>query len=185
MKKIFPSLLLIALVVVSVTASAFALFSSTARVNGLTFSTGNADLQISTDASTWSTTVSLPSLYENMAPGFTSSQDLYLKNVSQSNIGLGIFTKLVDSSPTANQTAWGVIGSKINVSFQKLVGSTWTDIASGTLSNWKDTGFALDSLAFNNSQNYRLLVSLNGVENSDASQSLSGLSFQFVGTQLL
>jgi len=184
MKKIFPSLLLIALVVVSVTASALALFSSTAHVNGLTFSTGNADLQISSDGSYWSNTVTLSSLYENMAPGFTSSQNIYLKNVSQSNIGLGIFTQLIDSSPSTNGSAWEAIGSKINVSFQTFVNSNWTNLASGTLLDWKDSGFSLGSLAFDSSQNYRFVVSLSGVENSDASQSLSNLSFQFVGTQL-
>ena len=183
MKKIFSSFLLIALVVASVSLSAYALFTSTANIGGLTFSTGSADLQISTDALTWSNSVNLPSLYENMTPDFSSSQDLYLKNISQSNIGLSIFTQLIDSSPTANESAWGVIGGKINLSFQKFVDSTWTNIASGSLSQWKDTGFALDSLAFNSSQNYRMLVSLSGIENTDASQILSGLSFNFTGTQ--
>lgn len=183
MKKIFSSFLLIALVIASVSLSAYALFTSTANIGGLTFSTGSADLQISTNGSTYSSSVVLPSLYENMTPDFTSSQDLYLKNISQSNIGLSIFTQLIDSSPTTNETAWGVIGSKIIVSFQKLVDTTWTDIASGSLSQWKDTGFALDSLALNSSQNYRMQVTLSGIENTDASQILSNLSFNFTGTQ--
>jgi hypothetical protein len=183
MKKVFSSFLLIALVIASVSLSAYALFSSTANVSGLTFSTGSADLQISTDGSSWSNSVSLPSLYENMAPGFTSSQSIYLKNVSLSNINLDVFTRLVDSSPTANEAAWDIIGHKIIVSFQKLVDSTWTDIALGSLSQWKDTGFTLDSLAVNSPQNYRMLVSLSGIENADASQVLSDLSFNFVGTQ--
>lgn len=183
MKKIFSSFLLIALVIASVSLSAYALFTSTANIGGLTFSTGNADLQISTDALTWSNSVNLPSLYENMTPDFSSSQDLYLKNISQSNIGLSIFTQLIDSSPTANESAWGVIGGKINLSFQKLVDSSWTDIASGSLSQWKDTGFAFDSLAIDSTRNYRMQVTLSGIENEDAGQVLSDLSFNFTGTQ--
>ncbi len=184
MKKVFSSFLLIALIIASVSLSAYALFTSTANIGGLTFSTGNANLQISSNGSTWSSSISLPSLYKNMAPNFTSdAQNIYLKNVSLSNIGLSIFTQLVDSSPIANQTAWGAIGGKINLSFQKLVDSTWTNIASGTLSQWKNTGFALDSLAIGSTQNYRMLVSLSGVENADAGQVLSNLSFNFTGTQ--
>ena len=63
MKKILSSFLLIALVIASVSLSAYALFTSTANIGGLTFSTGSADLQISTDALTWSNSVNLPSLY--------------------------------------------------------------------------------------------------------------------------
>lgn len=174
---------MIALVIASVSLSAYALFSSTANVSGLTFSTGSANLQISTDASIWSSSVSLPSLYENMTPDFTSTQNIYLKNVSLSDIGLNVYTQLIDSSPATNEAAWNIIGSKIIVSFQKLVDSNWTDLASGSLLEWRDTGFNFDSLALNSSQEYRMLVSLSGIDNADAGQVLSNLSFNFVGTQ--
>jgi len=184
MKKIFSSFLLIALVVAGVSLSAYALFSSTANIGGLTFSTGSADLQISTDGSTWSNSVSLLPLYENMAPNFTSdSQNIYLKNVSLSDIGLNVYTQLVDSSPTANGAVWDIIGEKVIVSFQKLVDSNWTDIASGSLLQWRDSGFNFDTLALDSSHNYRMLVNLSGVENTDAGQVLSDLSFNFTGTQ--
>lgn len=183
MKKIYSSLLLIALVIASVSLSAYALFSSTANVSGLTFSTGSANLQISTDASTWSSSVSLPSLYENITPDFTSTQNIYLKNVSLSDFGLNVFTQLIDSSPDENEAAWSVIGSKIIVSFQKLVDLSWNDIASGSLLEWRDDGFNFGSLPHNSSQDYRMQVSLSGIDNADAGQILSGLSFNFVGTQ--
>lgn len=183
MKKIISSFLLIALVIASVSLSAYALFSSTANVSGLTFSTGSANLQISTDALTWSSSVSLPSLYTNMTPDFTSSQSIYLKNVSLSDIGLNVHTQLIDSSATTNGVAWDTIGDKIIVSFQKSVDSTWTDLVSGSLLEWRDNGFSFDTLALNSSQYYRMIVSLIGIENADAGQVLSGLSFNFVGTQ--
>lgn len=183
MKKIFPSLLLIALVVASVTASAFALFSSTTHVNGLTFSTGNADLQISSDGSTWASTLTLNPAYTNMAVGFSNTQTFYLKNNSLSNINLNIFTKIIDGNIDNNASSWGIIGDKINVSFEKFDGSTWTSLVSGTISQWKDTGFDIDSLAFNTSQKYRLIVTTSALENTDAGQVLSDLSFNFTGTQ--
>lgn len=184
MKKVFSSLFLIALVVASVSLSAYALFSSTANIGGLTFSTGSADLQISTDGSNWSNSISLLPLYENMAPNFTSdSQNIYLKNISLSDIGLNIYTQLIDSSPTANGAVWDIIGEKITISFQKLVDSTWTDLASGSLLQWRDSGFNFDNLALGSSQNYRMQVTLSGIENEDAGQILTDLSFNFTGTQ--
>ena len=184
MKKVFSSFLLIALIIVSVSFSAYALFSSTVNVGGLTFSTGNADLQISTDGTSWSNSISLLPLYENMAPNFTSdSQNIYLKNVSLSDIGLSVYTQLIDSSPTANGAVWDIIGEKIIVSFQKFVDLDWADLASGSLLQWRDSGFNFDTLALDSTQNYRMQVSLVGIENEDSSQILSDLSFNFTGTQ--
>ena len=183
MKKIFPSLLLIALVVASVTASAFALFSSTAHVNGLTFSTGNADLQISSDGSTWASTLTLNPAYTNMAVGFSNTQTFYLKNNSLSNISLKISNKLLEGTQANDPAIWTAIGGKINIAFEKYNGTIWTSLVSGTISQWKDTGFDIDSLAFNTSQKYRLIVTTSALENTDAGQVLSDLSFNFTGTQ--
>ena len=59
----------------------------------------------------------------------------------------------------------------------------WTSLASGSLSQWQNTGFDLDSLALNTSQKYRMLVTIQNIGDEDASQTLSDLSFQFLGTQ--
>ncbi|MFA5024972.1 MAG: TasA family protein [Candidatus Shapirobacteria bacterium] len=183
MKKIVSSILLIVFILGLVSSSAYALFSSTATVSGLTFSTGSADLKISIDGNTWDTTFEPVSNYTNMAPGFLGSQEFYLKNTSLSNIGLNIFTKLIDNSPASNSSSWSVIGNKIIVSFQKYNGTTWIDLASGPISQWQTTGFEIDSISYGNSQKYQMKVSLNGIDNNDTGQTLSGLSFQFLGTQ--
>ncbi|HNY04419.1 MAG TPA: hypothetical protein PKI92_01540, partial [Candidatus Woesebacteria bacterium] len=177
------SLLLIALVVASVTASAFALFSSTTRVNGLTFSTGNADLQISSDGSTWGNTLTLNPAYTNMAVGFSNTQTFYLKNNSLSNISLKVSNKLLEGTQANDPAIWTAIGGKINIAFEKYNGTIWTSLVSRTISQWKDTGFDIDSLAFNTSQKYRLIVTTSALENTDAGQVLSDLSFNFTGTQ--
>lgn len=183
MKKIFSSFLLIALVIASVSLSAYALFSSTANVGGLTFSTGNADLQISSDGDTWASTLTLNPAYTNMTANFTNSQEFYLKNNSLSNIGLKISNKLLEGTPANSPASWTAIGGKINIAFEKYNGTTWTNLISGTISQWKDTGFDLDSLAFNDSQKYRITVTTNSLDNTDAGQVLSDLSFNFTGTQ--
>lgn len=183
MKKVFSSFLLIALVITSVSLSAYALFTSTANIGGLTFSTGNADLKISSDGSTWANTLALIPSYTNMTANFTNSQEFYLKNNSLSNISLKISNKLLESTPVNSPALWTAIGEKINIAFEKYNGTIWTNLISGTISQWKDTGFDLDSLAFNTSEKYRITVTTNFLDNTDAGQVLSGLSFNFIGTQ--
>jgi inosine-uridine nucleoside N-ribohydrolase len=46
MKKILLSILAIALTVGTVSASAYALFTDTANISGITITSGNADLQV-------------------------------------------------------------------------------------------------------------------------------------------
>jgi len=184
MKKIFSSFLLIALVIASVSLSAYALFSSTANVGGLTFSTGNADLQISSVGTTWANTLSLDSAYTNMAVGFSNAQTFYLKNNSLSNIGLNIFAKIIDNNPDNNASSWGFIGNKIKVAFQKYNGNNWTDLSSNTLSDWKNPSSNLDTLSVGSTQKYQIIVTLDSADNSDVGKSLSDLSFQFTGTQI-
>lgn len=183
MKQILLSLLVVILIIGSVSVSAYALFSSTATVSGLTFSTGNANLEISNDNLSWSDTLSFPSVYTNMSPNFSNSQVFYLKNTSLSNIALVVSAKIIDNSPLDNASAWNVIGDKIVISFQKTNGTVWTNIASGTLQQWKDTGFELNSLAYNSFQKYQMSLALSGIDDSSAGQSLSNLSLQFLGVQ--
>lgn len=183
MRKIVFSFLTIFSVIGVVAGSAYALFSSTATVNGLTFSTGNADLQLSTDGSLWSNTLdSFPS-YTNMSTGFQSTQEFYLKNNSLSNIGLEIFVQLLDNNESGNSTAWPIIGDNIIVNFQMFDGLNWVDLATNTLSYWKESDYSFGSLAYDSSQKYRMTVSLDGLADEDAGQTLSDLNLQFVGTQ--
>lgn len=183
MKKIFPSFLIIALIICSVTSLAYTLFSSQANVSGLTFSTGNADLQISSDSLNWGNTLTLAPSYTNMMPGFSNSQVFFLKNNSLSNINLKIFNKLIDNNGTANSLAWSIIGDKINVAFQKYNGSAWVDINSNSLAQWKENAFDIDNLSVGATQKYQMTVTLVGIGNTDAGQTISDLSFQLTGTQ--
>jgi len=118
-----------------------------------------------------------------MATNFTNSQEFYLKNNSLSNISLKVSNKLLEGTQANDPAIWTAIGGKINIAFEKYNGTIWTSLVSGTISQWKDAGFDIDSLAFNTSQKYRLIVTTSALENADAGQVLSDLSFNFTGTQ--
>ncbi len=182
MKKIFI-LLSVLVVIVFATKSARALFSSQAKTASLTFTTGNADLQISADSQNWSNTLAVASNHNNMSSGYSSSQDFYLKNNSLSPISLKISVRLEDFSPTENAPAWPIIGDKIHITFQKLIGTQWTDVATANLKDWRDSTQDIDTLSQNTASQYRFQVTLDDVDNTHAGQSLSNLSFKFTGLQ--
>ncbi len=182
MKKIFI-LLSVLVVIIFVTKSTRALFSSQAKTASLTFTTGNADLQISADSQNWSNTLAVASNHNNMSSGYSSSQDFYLKNNSLSPISLKISVRLEDFSPTENAPAWPIIGDNIQITFQKLIGTQWTNVAAASLKDWRDSAKEIDTLSQNTTSQYRFLVTLDDVDNTHAGQSLSNLSFKFTGLQ--
>lgn len=182
MKKIFI-LLSVLVVIVFATKSARALFSSQAKTASLTFTTGNADLQISADSQNWSNTLAVTSDHSNMSSGYNSSQDFYLKNNSLSPISLKISVRLEDFSPTENAPAWPIIGDKIHITFQKFTDNQWTNVATASLKDWRDSAKDLDTLSQNTASQYRFQVTLDDVDNTHAGQSLSNLSFKFTGLQ--
>jgi hypothetical protein len=184
MKKIISSFLVIALIVCSITVSAYALFSSTATVSGLTFSTGSANLQISNDGINWSNNLDSSPIYKNMNSDFSASQEFYLKNSSLSDIFLGISVQLIDTTPGENLAAWNIIGDKINLTFQREDDDgTFTDIVTKTLSQWRDTGLEIDSLNFDTSHKYQMSVTTNNVSDNEAGKTLSNLSLRLTGVQ--
>lgn len=182
MKKIYLFLSIL-IIIVFIAKSAQALFSAQAKTAALTFSTGNADLQISSDSQNWSNTLDIISNHQNMNSGYTSSQNFYLKNNSLSPISLKISVRLEDLSPAENAAAWPIIGDKIQISFQKLIGTQWTNIATASLKDWRDSPLDIDTLSQATFSQYRFQISLTDVDNTHAGQSLSNLSFKFTGLQ--
>lgn len=120
MKRILFSLIMIAVTVGIVTASAYALFSDTANVQGVTINSGNADLKINGDqsftASSWFT--------DSVYPGWIGGQKFYLGNSSSSNISLDLTAKLTSASGN-----WGELKDKINVALVEYGSSSDADAA--------------------------------------------------------
>ncbi len=182
MKKIFI-LLSVLVVIIFASKSVRALFSSQAKTASLTFTTGNADLQISADSQNWSNTLAVTSDHSNMSSGYSSNQDFYLRNNSLSPISLKISVRLEDLSPIENASAWPIIGDKIHITFQKLTDNQWTNLATASLKDWRDSAKDLDTLSQNSASQYRFLVTLDDVDNTHAGQSLTNLSLKFIGLQ--
>lgn len=188
MNKIILSVLAIVLTLGAVSTSAYALFNSTATVSGLTFSTGNADLQVYASNS-WTNDWNLSnSVFKNMYPNFTSYQQFQLKNGSTANITLDISAKLMDN-PSIDQNSWNLLKDKIKIAFQAYDGSSWESSPIMTsyypLSLWNNPGYSLGvSLLPNTSNYYRMLVKVDDATNEElAGKTISGITFQFTGLQ--
>ncbi len=184
MKKTLLTILSIFLLAMVLTISARALFSANVSTASMSFSTGNADLKISSDGSTWQDTFSFVNDYSNLSSGFTGVENFYLKNQSLSPITLKVSSTLEDHSPAENGTSWNIIGDKIFLKLEKKEGDNWTQITNSTLKQWRDISFVLGNLTQNSFQQYRLLISLADLENLDSTQALSNLSFKFSAIQV-
>lgn len=202
MKRIILSVLAIAMAIGITTGAAFALFSPTATVSGVTFSTGNASLLVSgTDSGytdNWGTILD----FTNMYPSDTvfQTQNMYLRNASTSNIALNVFMKLasVDTWNTPEIDA---------LEFQVI--DTTDDYTDGwhTLRDWNTTGYPITKVgnAIANLTNRRFTVNSRLpatyhttedymvspkhvatselVENEVSSKSVTNVNFTLTGTQ--
>ena len=113
MKKILLSVLGIVLAVGVVSGAAYALFSTTATVSGITISSGNAGLAIY-DGGTWTPinefVVSLNNKLVNLYPGFTDYTNVDFYNNSNSNIGLDLKMQLTHADGD-----WSDLSNKIYI----------------------------------------------------------------------
>lgn len=119
MRKILFSLIMIAATVGIVTSSAYALFSDTSNVQGVSISSGNAALKINGNhdvTANWFT--------EKVYPGWIGGQRLSLGNVSTSNINLDLVAKLQDVSGD-----WDSLKDKTLVAIVEYASSTDADAA--------------------------------------------------------
>jgi predicted ribosomally synthesized peptide with SipW-like signal peptide len=192
MKKILFSILAIALTVGLVSGTAYALFSDTATVGGMTFTSGNADVQVALDIKggvTYETefknSVNFNSvlneyLFGNMFPGFDENGYFRIKNNSKSDIILNL-TGHLKSGVSGD---WDVLKDKIQIKITKEDGSFLTDWY--TLNQWNSSPRSLGSLPKNeDGLTYRIYVRIpkDGVGNEIAGKTLSSVNFEIVGVQ--
>lgn len=184
MKKILFGIVGIFLVVGVAAGAARAVFFSKATAGGVTFATGDANLQIynyTTDAgeSSWGDTWSPSFNFQNMYPGFEEYQILTLRNKSTSPITLAVTGKLADGGAGDWNDLKDVVKVEIYYSSSSRTGYH-------TLAEWNSTGFTLPgtALAQYAQKNYRFYVMIDkSVGNEVKGKSLTGLSFEFTGTQ--
>jgi hypothetical protein len=184
MKKILFGIVGIFLTVSMVAGAARAVFFSTATAGGVTFATGDANLQIynyttNLGEASWGDTWSPSFNFQNMYPGFEEYQILTLRNKSTSPITLGVTGKLA----AGGSGNWNDLKDAVQVKIY-YDGSHHTGYH--TLTEWSTTGFALPSTALAQyaQKNYRFYVKIDtSVGNEIKGKSLTGLSFEFTGTQ--
>jgi hypothetical protein len=185
MKKIILSILAIALTVGAVSGTAYALFSSTVQVQGITMTSGNADLKVydgplanAHDITNGWAGLTLSGLY----PGFMDYGSFTFKNTSNSNIKLELTAQL-----TAATGDWGALKDNIYVAIgtgTKANPTYLTDWIS--LNDWNTAPHSLGVPALTQAEpeTYNMYVYIPAnVGNDIANKSLPNITFQIVGTQ--
>lgn len=184
MKKIIMSLMAIGLTVGVVSSAAYALFSDTATVNGITLSTGNADLLVSDGTGGFVQSVDLSAFDAALANLYPSLDDwtyLPIKNASQSHIAMTVTGKLTTFPAGAD---WEALK---NVIYIKVTGGG-VDTGWKTLQQWASAEIPLTNaagIAHNTEMQLRVdfLVDQNAT-NSIANKQLTNMAFTLTGTQI-
>lgn len=124
MKRILFSILAIVLTVGAASGTAYALFSNTVTVSGVTLATGNADLKINgTNDSLLAVALSTSNTY----PGWQDGQYFTLDNKSTSDIGLAVTAKI-----SGHSGSWDALKDVVQVAVIEYGGS------SGAMSDLSD-----------------------------------------------
>ncbi len=180
MKKIIMSLMAIAMTVGVVSSAAYALFSDTATVNGITIATGNADLRVSGTSSgfqnNWNVGLNLTGIY----PGYTASAPIFLENNSSSDIPLEVKARLT----AANN--WPNLSGDVQMRVVDVDSSEFTSWY--TLAQWNATERSLpgDPIAHTDAREYIIEMRVpSTANNSIAGQTLSNITFTLTATQVV
>lgn len=185
MKKIITSLMAVVLTVGLVAGSAYALFSDTVKVSGLTFSTGNADLVVYDGGTTIPIQDFVPTLnsaLKNLYPGWHDYTVMDFKNNSSSNISLSLKGKI-----TAHGGNWDELKDVIQVALSST-GTYDNPPTTGwlTLAQWESAARPFgNDLAKTEKTPYKFFVRVPSVaDNTIAGKSVT-INFEFTGTQVL
>lgn len=183
MKKILTGILGIILVVSVVSASAYALFSSTITVSGITMSTGNAKLLAGQNddvqyGGSFQAPFTLPGLY----PGLEISEEFQLKNASASDIDLKISARLTNASGD-----WSTLK---DVMYMKIT-HNGSNASTGwkTLAEWNQAGgvnFPGGNLSkAEGIRDYTMSIRVSAdATNAIANKAISNVTFVTTGTQV-
>lgn len=182
MRKILSGMLGLVMVASVVGGVAYAAFSSTASVEGISFSSGDADLRV-WDGDSYEPTFTSNWTFSGLLPGSTGTpQSFWLKNTSSTALTFNLTAKLRD----------GVVGDwddfKANVSVAIAdFGATPTEWY--TLEQWNAGAGAFQSgsntsLDQNEEQQYTMHVQVNPLAGNEfENKTLSSVEFDFTGTQ--
>ena len=181
MKKIIFSFLAIALTIGVVSGTAFALFSDTATVSGISIAAGNADILVSGDGTNFDDKaadigVDINGIY----PGMTFSDNFYIKNESDSVIALNISGQL-----TAATGDWAALSPwlwlKIDDAATPANTTGWITLAAW---NAGSVNFPSNPLAHLATREYIANFKVDPAATDIADKSLTDITFVITGTQV-
>lgn len=195
MKKILGSLIAIVLTIGLVGTAAYALFSDTVTVSGLTITTGTADLEISfngNDNAFYEESHNFENLVlaDNVYPGYTNSATFYLRNVSTSDISLRPSTRL-----TAATGDWGALSNVVQIRVTDVTDSNyswgwqtlaWWNAVDRTITNTAGVNYEADPTGTANAHEYQIEIRVPTTAGNEISGlSLTDITFVITGTQVL
>ena len=181
MKKILLSILAIALTVGTVSASAYALFTTTETVSGITITSGNADLVIYDGGTTTEISGFVGSLngkLANLYPKFKDYTNVDFKNTSTSNIGLNLKMQLTNAGGNWNELKDKVY---IAISPKGVEPTNWY-----TLAQWNANPISFGGILAHDdtADSYRFSIAVaDNAGNEIAGKSISNVTFVITGTQ--
>lgn len=187
MKKIIMSVLAIALAIGVVSSAAYALFTDTVNVAGITMTSGNADLVVTDTGTKWLVSGGnfvyfLNQQLNNFYPGKVDYTNMIFTNNSKSDIGLKLSVQI-----TAHGGNWSQLYNKIEMAIGTAANNSnnlptaWAD-----LDYWANAPRSISdsTLTKNTPTEYRVFLRVkNSVGNEVIGQSLTGMTITFTGTQ--
>lgn len=213
MRKILTGFLGILVVVSIVGGSAYALFTSTATVKGVTFASGDADLKVwsgSVYVTNWNSNLNFSDMFPGYNKNATEYTSLWLKNDSNSAISLDVSMQLTNGGGNWDNSLPLRYATEVAV-WDATVGNwatTWINLNDWNTSPQKITLAPIPQSPSghgNNEREFRLYVRVPEnygattpwvqygakwvgpnqlVENEVANKTLNGVTFSLVGTQV-
>lgn len=189
MKKIIGGIIGLMLTISIGVGTAYATFSTTGAVSGISIVAGNAGLGISTNGSSYYPDYGFQgSFFDKLYPGVnTFGPQFLIKNISTANVSLNLFAQLKDGDVTEYPAgSWAALKDQVKIGFDYYNGTDWITAGTATLAQWNSIGYSLEggNLAQNGQRWYRIHVTIDpSVDNSIANKGLTNVKFTFTGTQ--
>ncbi len=177
MKRIYAAFIVIILLAVGVGAATYALLSDTAKVDGITLATGNADIQISDDSLNFVEDYPVSDSITGLVPGYQSPTiNFHLKN--NGTVDLHVTVRLTHADDD-----WAAL--KDNVYIHVISADTGID-HDFTLAQWNSTDRDLGNLSVGSTAEYSVDVHVpSSVGNEIANKQINNVTFIVTGTQIL
>lgn len=187
MNKIVSGVLGLVMVLALTAGSAYALFSDSATVSGVTLTTGSTDLQVklADGSDTYDSTLDLSThVFETLSPGQETVPLAFdVRNSATDNVTLDLTGLLTSAAGD-----WGVLSPVLKMAIYKSTDTATTGATTGwkTLTEWNNAPVALplSPLAQNGENNYKVSFMLDtSADNSVQGKTLSSVVVVLTGTQ--